>query len=273
MGIPIMSERGEKPVRILVALDASRRSVRALDLAAALAARRNAELVALVVENVNLFNLAELPFAMEIDCMLGVERKVDPSSMMHSMQLCISHVREMLAQLSSSKRVQSSLTVVRGHYMREAISAASEIDVLFLGQAPYRAGYSLKTSGTKEEKRTADLQMPVWALFDGTETSKRALTLAGDLAHSEQRRLMIALQADSGKDVGRLRREAAAHLGDIKFECRGIANTAAGIADLLEIIKREGAALVVTDRQYGEKADEILKMLLEGIECPVVVVA
>src|SRR5690554_5853437 len=110
-----MTERTEKPVRILVALDASRRVDRLLDVAAALAAHRKAELAALLIEDVNLFHLAELPFATEVDSVCGIERKVDPLEMSHIIQLRVAQVRQMLMQLGRSRRLQVSLTVVRGH--------------------------------------------------------------------------------------------------------------------------------------------------------------
>ncbi|WP_054774730.1 hypothetical protein [Methylogaea oryzae] len=51
--------------RILVALDATRHNPAALEAATLLAARTRAELLALFVEDLGLFHLAQLPFAME----------------------------------------------------------------------------------------------------------------------------------------------------------------------------------------------------------------
>ncbi|MCK5669327.1 MAG: universal stress protein UspA, partial [Gammaproteobacteria bacterium] len=57
-----------KPVsRVLIALDAMQENPGALETAIALAAQRQSELMMLFIEDMNLVNLAGLPFASEID--------------------------------------------------------------------------------------------------------------------------------------------------------------------------------------------------------------
>ncbi len=71
-----MTKQHDPQTRVLVALNASRRDYQALELAASLAARKRVELLAVFVEDINLFNLAELPFAKEIVRASAVEREL-----------------------------------------------------------------------------------------------------------------------------------------------------------------------------------------------------
>src|SRR5512134_2155046 len=52
--------------RILVAVDPSRKSLLALQAAASLAAHLDAEVIGILVEDTNLFRLAEMPFIQEV---------------------------------------------------------------------------------------------------------------------------------------------------------------------------------------------------------------
>ena len=71
-----MNEHEREPTirRILVALDASRHSLAALEAASELAEALKAELVGIFVEDVNLLYLAGLPFAREVRYLSGVDR-------------------------------------------------------------------------------------------------------------------------------------------------------------------------------------------------------
>ena len=64
--------------RVMVALDSTKQSQAALKAAAELAARLNVELIGLFVEDINLLQLASLPFAREI--VYGSETKRSFSS-------------------------------------------------------------------------------------------------------------------------------------------------------------------------------------------------
>ena len=57
--------------RILVALNPAARDLEALEQAAEMAARTRGHLMALLVEDIHLFDLARLPFAREFDRAIG----------------------------------------------------------------------------------------------------------------------------------------------------------------------------------------------------------
>ena len=84
-----MNERELEPTtrRILVALDASQHSLAALEAASELAEALKAELVGIFVEDVNLLNLAGLPFVREVGYPSGAARPLDSPSMERALRI------------------------------------------------------------------------------------------------------------------------------------------------------------------------------------------
>lgn len=262
----------EKPVRILVALDASVQSGTALGIAAALAARCNAELCALFIEDVNLIHLAEYPFAMEVDSMSGVERKLDKMTMARSLEDRLAQARQLLSQVTQSARVQATLRVVRGHYVAEAFSAATEIDVLFLGRGHFRPQRISGQRGLRPGAELSAARTPIWLLFDGSEASLRALRVANDLVPTDGRKVRIAVQAENAQQAGKLRQQLG-ELGHAVSDIRWVNNNASGIADFVQMAKREGCSLIVANRPFDPQSNAHVATLLQESDCPVVLVA
>ncbi|NIV32483.1 MAG: universal stress protein, partial [Anaerolineae bacterium] len=119
--------------RILVALDASPHSLAALEAAVDLAARFEAELAGLFVEDENLLRLADLPFVSEIGVFTATRRRVDGGEMERQIRVQGRRVREIFTVRTRRAQVTWSFRVVRGTVLSEVLSAASEADVLVLG--------------------------------------------------------------------------------------------------------------------------------------------
>jgi nucleotide-binding universal stress UspA family protein len=83
--------------RILVALDASRHSLAALEAAAELAARLKAELAGLFVEDINLVRLAGLPFAREIRYPSATIQQLDSPRLEQELKVQATRMRRALA--------------------------------------------------------------------------------------------------------------------------------------------------------------------------------
>ncbi|MEJ2343030.1 MAG: universal stress protein [Gemmatimonadales bacterium] len=84
--------------RIVVALDASRSSLAALEAAAELAAAVNAELAGLFVEDENLVRLAGLPLAREFDRISERPRSMDTAQLRRHMARQAQQARRALSQ-------------------------------------------------------------------------------------------------------------------------------------------------------------------------------
>ena len=122
----------DRSSRVLVALESSLECLSALESAADLAADMRAELVALFIEDLDLFHLADLPFAREVDRTSGMTRRLDSLQMARALRAQAHEVRRTLTRATEQRHIRSSFRVVRGHFVVEAFSAAAEKDVLFL---------------------------------------------------------------------------------------------------------------------------------------------
>ena len=100
--------------RILVALDASTHSLAALETAAGLAARLEAELVGLFVEDINLLRAAELPFARETSFYSSSLRPLERGELEQGVNIVDLLVR---AKLCSSKGEARRLVSQGGAYL------------------------------------------------------------------------------------------------------------------------------------------------------------
>jgi nucleotide-binding universal stress UspA family protein len=95
--------------RILVALDASRQSVAALQVAADLASHLEAELVGLFVEDINLLRLAELPFAREVGSYSATRRRLNTRQVERQLKVQAERARRALEAYADRASVRWSL--------------------------------------------------------------------------------------------------------------------------------------------------------------------
>jgi len=126
--------------RVVVSLDPAPPSRAALEAAAALAARLDAELVGLFVEDVDLLHFAALPFAHEIGFGSAARRPLDLAAMELQLRALGAEVRQMLEQTAARSSLRWSFRVARGSPAAELLAAAAEADLVLaaagLGPAP-----------------------------------------------------------------------------------------------------------------------------------------
>lgn len=119
--------------RIVVGLDPRSPGRAALEAAAQLAARLQAELVGLFVEDIDLLHLAGLPFAREIGFPTATLRALDIASMERSLRALAGEVQRTLAAIAGRGPVTWSFRVARGALMSELRAAATEEDIVVTG--------------------------------------------------------------------------------------------------------------------------------------------
>ncbi len=127
-GRPIMSGIIQ---RVVVPLDAVSESRAAIDTAARLAARAEAPLHGIFVEDEDLLHLASLPFARQTTLGTGAE-KLTTESIELSLRAAAERARRDLAAAAKRHGVKSSFEVVRGA-SASALSAALETDLVVAG--------------------------------------------------------------------------------------------------------------------------------------------
>ena len=114
--------------RIVVALDSSAHATAALEAAAALDERLQAELEGLFVEGIDLLNLAGLPFGSEFSLTTGSRRPFDTKALEEQLRQEAARVRRALDAAAQRARVHATFRVARGRVPAEVMAAAEGAD-------------------------------------------------------------------------------------------------------------------------------------------------
>ena len=160
------------PGRIVVTLETHPLAKNAVDAAASMAARLQAELVALVVEDIQLLHFAALPFAREVGRVSAHSRELDVATMERSLRS--------LAAAAARAPMQWSLRVTRGARVAEIVAAASDADLIVTGDtAILLCGNRAHTADWEREAREvlqrAALRRGLRLLRAGDATDLQAL--------------------------------------------------------------------------------------------------
>lgn len=265
-------ENEVRRLRIIVALNACRRDLGSLELAARWAARNDCDLEAWFVEEVNLFHVADLPFIKEITRSSAREREFDQSRMERAQRSCLAQIRRVIDHLNESSSVRACLRIMRGHLVRTVSVVDEDVAALVVS----RRG---ETRSTPRRKRlTRDWQdrqdgaavesAHICAIVDGSDDSIRALQVAVDIAASQQARLYIVLAEHQPQVAEEVRRCVlrSGHAAGLSFRFDRIEPYSA--LALLRYLRQRGCHLLVVKRSDWE----LLESIAESVECPIVLV-
>jgi nucleotide-binding universal stress UspA family protein len=280
-----VSEENRGPVirRILVALDASPHSEAALEAAAALAARFQAELYGLFVEDVNLLRLAELPFTREVGIFSATQRELRTEEVERHLRIQAREVRRTLTVVAEREQVRWSFRVSRGAIAPELRAAAEEVDLLILGKAGRsvtrrgQLGSTARALSLEAPSLTLLLQegaclgLPVMVVYDGSPLARKALSMGAVLAEEEGGPVTVIV-ADGVEEVQRIQDEAAAQLREEEVKARYRTLTRSSVSRLAHMVHIEGCGLLVLPAKSDILEDEALLALLDEMEVPVLLV-
>ncbi|MFY0990181.1 universal stress protein [Halomonas sp. C05BenzN] len=144
-------EQGEalpEAARVLALLDASRQSLAALSAAVDLAASRQAELVALFVEDIDLLASAGFPFSREVGAQSGLSRPLSPEAVEASLARQVKRATQALAEAVAGRQVRHRFQVSRGRVASEALALAGPGDLLVLGKAGLSGQWGVRLGST-----------------------------------------------------------------------------------------------------------------------------
>lgn len=286
--------------RIVVAMNTSRASLAPLELAVTLAAQQRARLDALLVEDSNLFSSAELPFAHEIKAESGDIRPFNLPDAQLVGRLQSRRVRRLLADAETRFEVDTAITVVRGRYVKEALLAGHEADVIFMSTEAVISRGAFTSGRTHTTRATASPtpalgDSSIFVYFDAKDDATRALRLAVVLAKSSGHDIIIGLRgqddelmllrqhaeqivrqeltdSDDGKGAGKLEKAPRPHLHyetivslDQQQDARSFVQHAASLQALLS--QHQCALLVMGRSHYTDRPD-----YLEVLNCPLLLV-
>jgi nucleotide-binding universal stress UspA family protein len=281
-----MNERELEPTirRILVALDASQHSLAALEAASELAEALKAELVGIFVEDVNLLNLAGLPFVREVGYPSGTARSLDSPSMERALRIQAEQVRQTLVGVATRHQLRWSFRVVRGQVASELLIAAQGADLLALGRASLastrrvRLGATARVVVAQAARPVLLLQhghaicQPVQLVYDASPAGKRALATAAQLTAVTGGDLTVMLVTDASADGQRLQAEVDERLQtqQVKGRYRQLINPST--AELAQALHMAGGGTLVINANHPLLEGEGLPTVLDAINCSVVLV-
>jgi nucleotide-binding universal stress UspA family protein len=266
--------------RILVALDASRASLAALEAATRLAARLEAELLGLFVEDVNLLRLAALPFARELGVASARVRRIESADMEQALRAQAARAQAALSTAAARQQVRWSFRVTRGQVVAELLAAAEKADLMALGFVGGELLHRVRLGSTAravaaEAARPllilppgACIRAPVLTLYDGAPPARRALRLATDLAGEEDGNLIVLIVAADEKTGKRLEKEINAGLSGRAGKVHYRRLTPREVADLARAVRAEAAGTLVL-APSRRLTEDVLRRILEQTGCAV----
>ena len=270
--------------KILIAANASPHSQAALTLAVQLAAAVGAEVEGLFVEDEQLLQAADLPFAAEVRTHSQPPTPLSDRRVERQLRRQAERAEAELQRATESLDVPHSFRVVRGPVTHELRAAAAEADLLALGKtstdssrqrlgSTARALLSECGASVLVLRSAAPLSQPVLTYFDGSAAGARALTLAARcVRRSDAGRLRVLLPARDPETTRRLRDEVHTHCRGLDIETE-IHVLSPSEADQLAVLAHHaGGGLMVLPRTCEPVSAAPFQQFLYELDRPLLLV-
>ena len=249
--------------RIAVTLDALQVSAQALEQAVRLAQRMGAELEGIFIEDIDLIEIAALPFVRELRPVSRSENDIDLARMEQELRALARRAERLLSEQAERHNVTWSFRIWRGSIDSDLLAADIGADVLALS----RLGAALTRSRAAKGRSSA-----VTVLYSGGDASRRVLDTAIQLASDPQKELIILLHTDDEAEAGRLQEMATRQLQETAAKAYFIRLTDGVLADLIEIMRQTHTAVLVIERDNKLLQTPSLKHCLDSLSCPLLIV-
>jgi len=175
-------EQKAKIRRIVLALDAMNCEAALIEAAALIAAKLEAELDALFVEDSDVYAVADLPITHEISLGSARERAITGPHVEQALRCLSREAEQRFSAVTRRSRVKGRFEVTRAR-RGEALSDASARVELLLMQPRQRTIVRVRIQETRPPR--------VFVLCGATPASRRALELAARLAHQDHHVLEV----------------------------------------------------------------------------------
>lgn len=267
-----MNARGREVAfrRILVGLDASAPSLAALEAAASVAAKWEAELLGLFVEDINLLQLAALPFTREVGFPSAIQRSIEPRDVERRLRAQARLSEQALARVAGRFNLRWSFRTERGQIVTQLLEVAREADLIVLGVRGRRVagrmprgaiGQALMSAATQSVLLMPEgmrIEPPLFVIYDGSPSSRQALAVAVRQAADG----LIVLIASGPAEQAALAREAAAVARD-RGVAAGYRSVGTDPAGLLRALRAEPNGTLILGADQPLALAEFRKPLLD----------
>jgi nucleotide-binding universal stress UspA family protein len=267
--------------RILIALDASPASQAALELAADLAIRYQAELIGIYVEDINLLRSAEIPFTQEVGFYSASSRQIDISHIERELRAHARRVEQLLASIAQRVNLRWSFRTVRGLIPGELMSAAADTDLIILGKTGWSGGTRIGSTAREVAVRSPIQSLilvhkvcpgsPIMVVYDGSPASQKALIAARRISSPESI-LTILVLAETKGEAEQLQAQVQARLqeDEINVDFHWVTNIQGDRISQLAL--NSGCDIVVLPTKSGRFEAENLVAMLDEADCAVLLV-
>lgn len=274
--------------RMLVCLDDSPPSRTALEIAARLAVRFDAELVGLFVQDVNLLRLTELPFAYETDSFSAARRRISLSQMEQQFRVQARRLRHSFTLIVRRSKIQGCFRVARGAIVPTLIQVVREsnVDMIILGKTGRSLNRYRQLGSTTRSllllrgaaltlilQDGACLDTPIVVLYDGSSEAKRALAAAVDLIDDELTGpLTVLLLVEREQQVAELQQEVVDWLGGRHMPARFRVLAPGQARGLERVLPTEDCGTLVLPARASLLQERAVQLLLARLDVPVLLV-
>jgi hypothetical protein len=269
--------------RIVVAID-SMAAAHALEAATDLAARLQAELEGLFVEDENMMRIAELNLGRIYDALSGRHHLTDAAAMAQMVRGEAARIRQALAAEAARAHVAHSFRIVRGMMERELVLAAEAADLVILSLASRAVGARIRSDLawlTAIERAITPvlvirpgmrLSGRAMVLYDSAERGADLLAAAGRLVTGGDGALTIVLVGPDDEAAAPLRAHAEAELARLGLTAAFRRLPAFALDDICSLLGEADAGAFVIRAGHPLLAEGGIAALLERVNCPVLVV-
>lgn len=260
--------------RILISCDTSPLGAAALDAAAALAQRFDAELAGVFVENINLLRMAALPFAREYALASATARRIEAGEIERMLRREAEAMRGALSRAASGLSVPWSFQVVRGMLLDSVLEAMREPDLAVFGYtgqfavAPAAEGRPAALAGMDAGLR----HRPILVLYDDTPAAARSLETARALAQLHHARLLVLVVAEDAGRYAHLCAQADAQLDGAGAGVRFQQLAARDVQRIKQLATTHHAAVLLWHGVSSDDERRAFATLVDELKCPVVLV-
>lgn len=282
-----MTDKPKTPMpagRVLILLDGSRLSLAALEAAAEIAVARNAEVLGIFVEEINLLRTAGYGFAREVGSSSGLARPLEVAALEARMQALAEQARCSLQQTMTRRGLVQSLKLCRGRVAEEVLSLMLPQDLVVLGRVGWSSIPGTRLGSTARVLlRQAPGDVLLWAeprlqrqnrvvvlLNHDQGANHRAIRVGAELARRSNQPLSVLIHSKSEDDqsvaeamLTYLQREG------IAARVKRISATSADAT--VRAIQEEGVTQLVVSRTSSLFDDQGAEALLSEMNLPITV--
>jgi nucleotide-binding universal stress UspA family protein len=245
--------------RIAVTLDACQVSSRTLEEAVQLAESMGAQLEGIFVEDIDLIQLAELPFVREVRSVSRSENAINLTRMEQELRVLARRAERLLGEHAERRNVSWSFRIWRGSIDTELLTADTDADVFALTRMGAGLAHPARTKA-------------VSVVFNGTDASTRALETAMSLTADPFKELNILLPAENEAEAMRLQEMATRQLGEHAESADFIQLKDGSLNDVLEVLADSNSAVLIIERDNKLLQAPSLRRSLNALNCPLLIV-